>query len=80
MLALYRALLRELKSVRVLSPAPASAHRPQAPSRPNPTIVANLRALLEQSRIQDARNALLFLRSQREHQVLSATPLTRTHR
>ncbi|XP_006460050.1 hypothetical protein AGABI2DRAFT_68293 [Agaricus bisporus var. bisporus H97] len=54
---LYRSLLRELT-------------RAQAPSKPNRTIVSNLRALLEQSRLQDARNALLFLKSQREHQTL----------
>ncbi|KXN83684.1 hypothetical protein AN958_00825 [Leucoagaricus sp. SymC.cos] len=43
--------------------------------KPNPTIVANFRSLVEQSRktksdvtFQDVNNALLFLKSQREHQ------------
>ncbi|KAF5363603.1 hypothetical protein D9756_000683 [Leucocoprinus leucothites] len=59
----YRGLLREVRKA--------------APAKPNQTIVTNFRSLLEQSRktkndvaLQDTRNALLFLKSQREHQIL----------
>ncbi|KAF9452495.1 hypothetical protein P691DRAFT_660770 [Macrolepiota fuliginosa MF-IS2] len=60
----YRGLLREIRKAVT-----------QAPVKPNQTIVSSFRALLEQSRqthdanaFQDVKNALLFLKSQREHQ------------
>ncbi|KAF8639450.1 hypothetical protein AX16_010305 [Volvariella volvacea WC 439] len=58
----YRLVLRELKKA-------------VSPRKVNQVVVGNFRALLEKSRIdptalRDARDATLFLKSQREHKAL----------